>query len=79
MKRDPGVWFVYIGFIVMLTGIGMTFYTSHRKLWVWASPSKSGKNTTTVFIAGKTNKNSLAFEQEFNHLCARLQSDLNPK
>jgi cytochrome c biogenesis protein len=79
VKRDPGVWFVYIGFIVMLTGIGMTFYTSHRKLWVWASPSKSGKNTTTVFIAGKTNKNSLAFEQEFNHLCARLQSDLNPK
>jgi cytochrome c biogenesis protein len=79
VKRDPGVWFVYIGFIVMLTGIGMTFYTSHRKLWVWASPSKSGKHATTVFIAGKTNKNSLAFEEEFNHLCARLQSDLNPK
>jgi cytochrome c biogenesis protein len=79
VKRDPGVWFVYIGFIVMLMGIGMTFYTSHRKLWVWASPSKSGKKATTIFIAGKTNKNSLAFEQEFNDLCARLQDDLKAK
>ena len=79
VKRDPGVWFVYIGFIVMLTGIGMTFYTSHRKLWVWASPSRSDKSATTVFIAGRTNKNSLAFEEEFTHLCARLENDLKPK
>jgi cytochrome c biogenesis protein len=79
VKQDPGVWFVYIGFMVMLTGIGMTFYTSHRKLWVWASPSKGKSDATTVFIAGRTNKNSLAFEQEFNHLCARLQNDLKPK
>jgi cytochrome c biogenesis protein len=79
VKRDPGVWFVYIGFTVMLAGIGMTFYTSHRKLWVWASPSKGKNSATTVFVAGRTNKNSLAFEQEFNHLCARLQNDLNPK
>jgi cytochrome c biogenesis protein len=78
VKQDPGVWFVYIGFTAMLMGIGMTFYTSHRKLWVWASPGKR-ENSTAVFMAGKTNKNSLAFEQEFNRLCARLQDDLNPK
>jgi cytochrome c biogenesis protein len=79
VKQDPGIWFVYIGFIIMLTGIGMTFYTSHRKLWVWASPSRTGKNATTILVAGKANKNSLAFEEEFNRLCARLQGDLNPK
>lgn len=79
VKRDPGVWFVYIGFIVMLTGIAMTFYSSHRKLWVWASPEINGSHSTSVIIAGKANKNSLAFEQEFNQLCARLRDDLNPK
>jgi cytochrome c biogenesis protein len=79
VKQDPGVWFVYIGFTAMLIGIAMTFYTSHRKLWVWASPGKKGQNSTKVIIAGKTNKNSLAFEQEFNQLCARLRIDLNPK
>ena len=78
VKQDPGVWFVYIGFTAMLMGIGMTFYTSHRKLWVWASPGKR-ENSTTVFMAGRTNKNSLAFEQEFNRLCARLEDHLNPK
>jgi cytochrome c biogenesis protein len=79
VKQDPGVWFVYIGFTAMLMGIAMTFYTSHRKLWVWASAGKKGGNSTTVFIAGRTNKNSLAFEEEFNRLCARLRIDLNPK
>jgi cytochrome c biogenesis protein len=79
VKQDPGIWFVYIGFTVMLLGIGMTFYTSHRKIWVWAASSKTGKAATTLFIAGKTNKNSLAFEQEFNRLCARLEGQLNPK
>ena len=79
VKQDPGIWFVYLGFTVMLLGIGMTFYTSHRKIWVWASPDQAGKASTTLLIAGKTNKNSLAFEQEFNQLCARLEGQLNPK
>ena len=79
VKQDPGIWFVYMGFTVMLLGIGMTFYTSHRKIWVWASPSKRGKGSTTLLIAGKTNKNSLAFEEEFNRLCARIEGQLNPK
>jgi len=79
VKQDPAVWFVYFGFTVMVLGIAMTFYTSHRKLWVWASTGKKGENSTKVFIAGRTNKNSLAFEQEFNRLCARLRIDLNPK
>lgn len=79
VKQDPGVWFVYLGFTLMLLGIGITFYTSHRKIWVWAAPEKAGKGQTTLVIAGKVNKNSLAFEEEFNRLCERIEGQLNPK
>ena len=33
-NRDPGVWFVYIGFCLMVVGLVMSFFWSHRMLWV---------------------------------------------
>jgi len=76
VKKDPGIWVVYSGFIALLVGIGMTFYSSHRKLWIWAGPVKSGASKTKIGVAGRTNKNPLAFEKDFQRLCQRLESDL---
>jgi cytochrome c biogenesis protein len=73
VKKDPGVWMVYFGFSAMLIGIGLAYYTSHRKIWVWATPKG---DTQRVLVAGRANKNSLAFEAEFNRLCERLKKDL---
>jgi cytochrome c biogenesis protein len=77
VKRDPGVWFVYVGFTIMLVGIGVAFYSSHRKIWVWASPQTKGKHLTRLMIAARPNKNPLAFEQDFHRLCERLQDALD--
>jgi cytochrome c biogenesis protein len=79
VKKDPGVWVVYAGFIAMLLGIGMTYYTSHRKLWIWAGPAESDQSSTRIIVAGRTNKNPIAFESDFNQLCHRLQNDLSSK
>ena len=76
VKRDPGVWVVYTGFIAMLIGIGMTFYTSHRKLWIWAGRSKSDKDSVRIVVAGRTNKNPIAFEKDFHELRELLENDL---
>ncbi len=78
VKRDPGVWLVWLGFAAMLTGIGLTFYSSHRKLWIWSEPTPEGKSSGKVILAGRTNKNSLAFEQDFAQLCEQLHDELNP-
>jgi len=78
VKKDPGVWVVYTGFIVMMLGIGMTFYSSHRKLWIWAGSAKSGSSKTRIVLAGRSNKNPLAFEKDFQRLCERLRNDLQP-
>jgi len=77
VKEDPGIWFVYLGFTLMLIGVGLTFYSSHRKIWVWAAPDPAEKTSTTLLLAGRANKNSLAFEDEFNGLWARLEGQLN--
>ena len=53
VKQDPGIWFVYLGFTVMLMGIGMTFYTSHRKIWVWASPEQDREEFDNASHCGK--------------------------
>ena len=78
VKKDPGVWVVYTGFIAMMLGIGMTFYSSHRKLWIWAGPARSGSQRTRIVLAGRSNKNPVAFEKDFQQLCERLRNDLQP-
>ena len=75
VKQDPGVRLVWLGFAAMLVGIGLTYYVSHRKLWVWAA-ADVGKEGTRIVIAGRTNRNEISFEQEFNRLCDRLQAEL---
>lgn len=78
VKKDPGVWLVYTGFVTMLIGMGLAFYTSHRKFWVWAGPQPRNPGTVRVVAAGRTNKNSLAFEQEFNRICDGIERALGP-
>ncbi len=73
VKKDPGIWMVYFGFTAMLVGIGLAYYVSHRRLWIWAEP---GERSTRIILAGRTNKNSLDFENQFNQICERLKSEL---
>jgi cytochrome c biogenesis protein len=73
VKKDPGVWVVYGGFVLLTLTVGITFYTSHRKVWVWVSEGNPRKK---IQIAAKTNKNSLAFDREFDHLWEHLQAEL---
>ena len=61
------------GFTAMLIGIGLAYYTSHRRLWALALPEGNGSK---VLLAGRASKNSLAFEEEFNGLCERLKAGL---
>lgn len=76
VKKDPGIWLVWAGFTLMILAIGLTFYSSHRKLWVCVEPDKKGKKST-ITLAGRTSRNERAFEEKFEALRARLEKDLN--
>lgn len=77
VKKDPGVWVVWIGFTLMIIGIGLTFYSSHRKLWACAEPDKKGKGII-VTVAGRASRNAPGFEERFNELCLSLENQLKP-
>lgn len=73
VSRDPGVWVVWGGCILMVMGFLVAFFMSHRRLWLRAAP-KGGK--TLVQVAGRTNKNRPGFENEFAALLATLKEEL---
>ncbi len=34
VTKDPGVWYVYAGFILMILGCWVTFFMSHRSVCI---------------------------------------------
>ncbi|MBM9513538.1 cytochrome c biogenesis protein ResB [Desulfogranum marinum] len=71
VTKDPGVWLVYWGCILMLVGLYIAFFMSHRKLFVFIQ--QKGKNTE-IIVAGNTNKNKIGFEKTFNRLATRFEA-----
>lgn len=61
VNHDPGVPLVWAGFILMFAGLWMTFFMSHRKVWVKVTPGR-------ISVGGLANRNQQAFEKEFSEI-----------
>lgn len=72
IARDPGVWVVYIGCGLMILGLTVAFFMSHRRIWVLIAKEN---NETTVLISGSANKNKTGFETSFDALSKELEAD----
>lgn len=73
VAKDPGVWIVYGGCFLLLFGLYISFFLSHRRIWL--ATTGRGK-VTTVLLAGNANKNRLAFAKDFDHLCQQIDEQL---
>lgn len=73
VSKDPGVWTVYIGCILMLIGLAVAFFVFHKRIWILVS-KKNGR--THIFLAGTTSKNKAGFEAEFNTISDTV-ADIN--
>ena len=69
ITKDPGVWFVYTGFIIMLIGIYITFFTSHDRIFIEVLENKS----INFFIAATTSKNKLAMQKKIDNICKKIK------
>ena len=69
VSRDPGVWVVYTGFILMILGIYITFFMSHKQVCV--EVIADGKESR-IRVAGKANKNKTAMENKVGNLSGKL-------
>jgi len=72
--KDPGVWVVYTGFIVMIVGIIITFFMSHQRLCV--DVSRKGSKSR-IMVAGTANKNKLGMGIRAEKIARRLGKPKN--
>jgi cytochrome c biogenesis protein len=64
--KDPGVWIVWLGCALMVAGIGIAFFLSHRRVWVRIAHGK-------ITMAGTASKNPEGFRITFDHLVEKLK------
>ncbi|OGW16637.1 MAG: hypothetical protein A2X56_02595 [Nitrospirae bacterium GWC2_57_13] len=69
VTRDPGVWIVYTGFLLLCIGPIYAFFGSHQKLWIRI---QDRKGQAVVTVAATANRNRLALERQVNALVEEL-------
>ena len=62
VNKDPGVWMVWTGSLLLVAGIMMAFFMSHKKFWIRIEKDRKGRVEVTA--GGTTNKNKYAFAAE---------------
>ena len=72
VAKDPGVWVVWVGCILMMVGIYVAFFMSHRRIWV---KIENGN----VTIGGNASKNQGGFQLFMERLTTKLKSQLSPE
>ncbi|MBN1930626.1 MAG: cytochrome c biogenesis protein ResB [Desulfobacterales bacterium] len=71
VTKDPGVYVVYAGFIVMIIGCYITFFMSHQRLCV--EVMKSGKKSK-VMVAGTATKNKIGLQNKIKKIAKSLKA-----
>ena len=65
IARDPSTPVIYTGCILLFLGIGIAFYTAHKRLWVRVAGG-------ALALGGAAHRNVEAFADEFAALCVEL-------
>ena len=66
VNKDPGVWVVWTGCIMMCLGLCIAFFMSHKRVWIVVQHGYAR-------IYGNASKNQPAFLTEFEALAEELQ------
>ncbi len=69
VAKDPGVWVVWIGCILMVVGIYVAFFMAHRRIWVRITDGN-------VTIGGNASKNHGGFQLFMDQLVTKLKKQL---
>lgn len=76
ITRAPGKAIVYTGSTLLIIGIFLLFYVSHRRVWAMITPKSDG--TTDVLMGGINQRRPEQFEEEFASLAQSVDQHLRP-
>ena len=69
VAKDPGVWVVYSGFILMIIGCYITFFMSHQQICIEIADS-GGK--IQIIVAGTANKNKTGMQTKIDRIVEKF-------
>ncbi|TKJ40687.1 hypothetical protein CEE37_06910 [candidate division LCP-89 bacterium B3_LCP] len=70
VKKTPGYFLVWLGFILSTIGLGLSFYFTPQRLWLVI---RQDKGQSEVLMGGISRKNKALFAQKFDNWVKRLQ------
>ncbi len=70
VARDPGVWVVYAGFVLMILGCVITFFMPHQQVCVELAPAGSGSR---VRVTGRAPKGQVAMDLKIQRIAEKLR------
>jgi cytochrome c biogenesis protein len=73
VTRSGGTAVVYTGFALLVIGIFVMFYTSHRRLWIWLA---NEEGATRMVLAGSSSRQPLEFSGEFVELRTAVEQKM---
>jgi cytochrome c biogenesis protein len=69
VARAPGKSIVYLGCLLLITGIFAMLYVRERRLWIWLAPQAAGSSATMAF---SVNRKTIDSNREFDNLRHKL-------
>ena len=69
VTKDPSVWIVYIGFIILIIGCFITFFMSHQRICI---EIVGGDDQSEVMVSGTANKNKMGMDKKVSTISQKL-------
>lgn len=74
VTKDPGVWYVYIGFLMMIAGCWITFFISHQQICVEiVSTDEDEGELPKLSVCGTANRNNQGMKLKVARLAEKLK------
>ena len=72
VNKDPGVWVVYSGFVIMIVGCFVTFFMSHQQFCIKVTRSEHG---SSIEVMGVANKNKIGMQRKVAAIAEQLKKN----
>jgi len=73
ITRAPGQNIVYLGFALLIGGVFLLFYVSHRRMWCWI---RRDGNETILLLAGANQRDPIGFADQFKAVSEEMDQRL---